>query len=93
MAQLEQSIQRVCLPTVGVDTQALAAVPLALAEEYAVIPIRIYGEQIVLAAAEESQPRAAAELPKVIRKSIRFVLAPERQIREAIASHYRCDVN
>jgi hypothetical protein len=92
-AQLEDSTQRVLLPSVGVDTQALGSVPRALAEEYEVIPIRIYGEQIVLAASEESQPRAAAELPQMVRKSMRFVLAPERQIREAIAAHYRCESN
>jgi len=92
-AQLEQSTQRVILPTVGVDTQALGALPRALAEEYAVIPIRIYGEQLVLAATDESQPRASVELPQLVRKSIRFVLAPEQQIRDAIAAHYGGEAN
>jgi hypothetical protein len=92
-AQLEQTAQRVVLPTVGVDTQALGSLPRRLAEEYSVIPIRIYGEHVVLAATDESHVRASTELPQVVRKSMRFVLAPEQQIRDAIATHYGCDTN
>ena len=91
--QLEQPTQRVLLPAVGVDTQALGAVPRALAEQYSAIPIRIYGEQLVVAVAERAQARASAELPERVRKAVRFVLAPEAQIEEAIASHYATQAN
>lgn len=92
-AQLGESAQHIILPTVGIDTQALGALSRDLAEEYAVIPIRVYGDQLVLAASEASLARASAELPQVARKSIRYVLAPESQIREAIESHYAHESN
>ncbi len=92
-AQLGESAQHVSLPAVGVDTQALGSVSRAMAEEYCVIPIRVYGDQLVLAASEASQARAAAELPQLVQKALRFVAAPERQIREAIDLHYMDDTN
>jgi hypothetical protein len=92
-AQLGQSMEEVILPAVGVDTQALSYVPRSLAEQYLVIPIRAYGDQLVLAATKASQLRAAAELPCLLHKSLRFVLAPEAQIRDAIWALYCHQVN
>lgn len=87
-AQLGESTQHVLLSSAGVDTQALGAIPRSLAEQYGVIPIRIYGDQLVLAVSESSRSRAQSELPLLVRKSVRFVLAPEGQIREAIERYY-----
>jgi hypothetical protein len=87
-AQLGQSTQHVSLAAVGIDTQALGSLPRSLAEQYGAIPIRIYGDQLVLAVAAATQALAATELPQLVSKSIRFVLAPESQIREAIAAYY-----
>lgn len=92
-AQLGDSTQRILLPAVGVDTQALGSVSRAIADEYGVIPIRVYGDQLVLAASDGSLHRAAAELPQLVRKSVRFVLAPERQILDAIEAHYSHEAN
>jgi type IV pilus assembly protein PilB len=87
-AQLGQSTQHVVLASAGVDTQALTAIPRSMAEQYDVIPIRVFEDQLVLATSEASQARARAELPLLVRKSIRFVLAPESQIRDAIDRYY-----
>jgi hypothetical protein len=92
-AQLGQSTEEVALPAVGIDTQALGYVPRSVAEEYLVIPIRAYGDQLVLATTDRSQARAALHLPALLNKAIRFVVAPEAQIREAIGSLYRHQVN
>lgn len=87
-AQLGLAPERVMLMQVGVDTQALAFVPQSLAESFPAIPIRAYGEKIVLAVTEESHHRAQSELPSLIHKDVHFVLADEREIRQAIGRHY-----
>jgi type IV pilus assembly protein PilB len=83
-AQLSGAPERVDLDAMGVDVQALAYLPRALAAEYNVVPIRASGSQLVIAAAEGSLLRATEELPRRVKMQIKFVLADARQIRSAI---------
>jgi type IV pilus assembly protein PilB len=87
-AQLSGAPERVDLDSVGVDVQALAFLPRALAEEYVVIPIRASGSQVVMAAAEGSLMRAMEELPRRVKVQVKFVLADAREIQRAIETSY-----
>ncbi|HET6251250.1 MAG TPA: hypothetical protein VFE47_26440 [Tepidisphaeraceae bacterium] len=87
-AQLSGAPERIDLSAVGVDAQALAYLPRALAVEYNVIPIRASGSQVVMAAAEGALMRAMEELPRRVKNQIKFVLADSRQIHQAIENYY-----
>jgi type IV pilus assembly protein PilB len=87
-AQLSGAPERIELDTVGIDAQALAFLPRALAVEYSVIPIRASGSQVVMAAAEGSLMRAMEELPRRVKFQLKFVLADADQIHRAIEKYY-----
>lgn len=83
------SVQAVDLPSIGIDAQATTEVPRRLARRFGVMPIRKIGQTLVLAADETTVARAAARLPAILRKSIRFVVARSGQIDAALGEYYR----
>ena len=87
-AQLAQELQRVDIREVGIDTQALAVVSYSVAREYAVLPLRALEDELIVAAAETSHVRAMKSLPEVLKRSVRFVLADDRDVMAAISSNY-----
>ncbi len=86
--QLGQALEVVDLNATGVDAQALAHVPRLVAEEFGAIPLRAFGNQLVIAVGAESLPLAQSHLSERLSKQIRFVLASEDQIRDAGKRYY-----
>lgn len=86
--QLSGAPERVELDTIGIDTQAVGHLPRELAMQYNVIPLRVCGTQMVLAAGEGSLMRAMEELPRTMKLQLKFVLADPREIRRAIELYY-----
>jgi hypothetical protein len=87
-AQLAHEPQRVDLQEVGVDTQALAAIDHAVANEYSVLPLRVMDDELIVATSESSFDRARQALPGLLKRSVRFVHSDEQAIRDAIQKHY-----
>lgn len=88
IAQLAHRTQHVDLRQIGIDTQALANVPPGIAREFAVVPVRALGNQLVLATTDDAYPRALCDLPALIEAQLRFVLCDRKQIDDALAAFY-----
>jgi hypothetical protein len=87
-AQLTHSPQPVDLHEIGVDTTALSLVPADVARTYGVVPVRAIDDQLILATTQAAHDRALAELPALLRRQLKFVIADGRDISMAIAEHY-----
>lgn len=86
--QLSSDTPTVDLNRIGVDTQAVAHVPADLAVQFRAVPLRCHGDQLVVATCERGLARASAELPGLVGKQVKFVLAEPAQLDEAIAAYY-----
>lgn len=86
--QDSDQIELVDLEQVGIDAQAVTLIPREIAMKLGVIPLRVAEEQLIVAAAESAYRHAMAALPREIPRKIRFVIAPDTQVWEAIASYY-----
>ena len=87
-SQLGQRTQVVDLSRVGIDAQAAAEVPSRIARRLRVVGVRKIGEALVVATDEAGATRAAGKLPKILRKTTHFVVAPAEQIGAALAMYY-----
>ena len=90
--QLAHHTPTVDLTRTGVDAQALAHVPPAVAREFRVVPLRCFDEQLVLATSEHALSRARAELPPLLGKHVRFALVLGDQLDAAIDAYYPASV-
>jgi len=86
--QLEGEPRRVDVRSLGIDAQATAHLPRRLARQYQVIPLRLIGDELLLAAADASAPRAMHDLPPALPLKLKFVLADADQVREALDRYY-----
>jgi type IV pilus assembly protein PilB len=86
--QLAVHTPRIDLGEFGVDSQAVDQVSREIATQYRLIPLRVFGNQIVAAISEDAPMPATSELAMRLKKEIRFVLAPAWQIDLAISAHY-----
>jgi type IV pilus assembly protein PilB len=86
--QLNRLTPEVDLQKIGIDAQAAAHLPKAVAREFCVMPIRSFGNQLVVAAARENLGRVCSELPKVVQKDVKFVVASRAAIERAIEEYY-----
>jgi hypothetical protein len=87
-AQLSSDTPCVDLTRIGIDAQAIAHVPADLAMQFRAVPLRCHEDQLVVATCPRGLPRASAELPALIGKQVKFVLADPQQLDEAIAAYY-----
>jgi len=87
-AQLAQRVEKVDLPSIGIDTQALTHLDAALAREFAAIPLRVMENQIIVAVSEPTARRASEQLPGLLTRQVQFVLADAQQIDSAIREYY-----
>jgi hypothetical protein len=86
--QLDQSPQQVNLEDFGVDAQAVEHLPAEVAIPYHIMPLRILGNQLVVAVDEAAYPHLSRVLPTVIQREVKFVLSSHRQIAEALRAYY-----
>lgn len=73
----------------GIDAQAIAALPHAIATEFGVLPLRLVGGNLILATTADRILAARLELPHRLSVTPRFVIGDEEQISRAIETCYR----
>ena len=86
--QLAESPQRIDLDRFAIDTQAVAHVSPAVVTRYHIMPLRLMGDELVIAVDEAGYSMAAKELETVLGTKVKFVLSTHRQITQAIRSYY-----
>lgn len=86
--QLAESPQRIDLDRFAIDTQAVNVLPADFAARYHVIPIRMLGEELVLAIDEAAYPDGAREILAILQRPVRFVLATHQQIGRALRRYF-----
>jgi hypothetical protein len=80
--------ERVDLNYIGVDGQAIGALPRELAVYFRAIPIRILSDLLVVAVASESVIPMLKEFLKQVRAEVRFVLADAAEVEEMVTAYY-----
>jgi hypothetical protein len=85
---IDSDPRRIDLNTFGIDTQAIGYIPHQTARQFNVIPVRVLGDFLVVAAADRSMIDQAAPLAEIAGKQVRFVLTDAQAIRRAIESYY-----
>jgi hypothetical protein len=86
--QLLSQMQKVDLEKLGVDSQAAAMIPGELARRLGAIPIRCLGQQLIVAVPNRNSDVIAAELQKITKMQLRFVVADAGQISHALSAYY-----
>jgi hypothetical protein len=86
--QNPDKIELVDLEQIGIDSQAVMRIPREIVAKYGVIPLRVSDEQLVVAACESSYRHAITALQLAVILKIKFVIAPDTQVWEAIARYY-----
>ena len=86
--QLSDQNQKVNLSQIGIDTQSIIHLPKHLASIFRAIPIRSFGDELVVAICEENLGDAVAQLPGLLGKKVKFVLADSWEIDLALKSYY-----
>ncbi len=86
--QNPDKIELVDLEQVGIDTQSVTRIPRETAMKYGVIPLRVADEQLIVAACESSYRLAISALQLAVIQKIKFVIAPDTQVWDAIARYY-----
>jgi hypothetical protein len=84
--------ERVDLNYIGVDGQAIGALPSALAFYFHAIPIRILSDLLVVAVADESVVPVLRDYLKDVRPELRFVVADAHVVDEMVAMYYETPI-
>jgi type IV pilus assembly protein PilB len=84
--------ERVDLDYIGVDAQAIPALPRELAVYFRAIPIRILSDLLVVAVADESAVPTLREFLQHVRPELRFVLADKATVEAAVEAYYDSSV-
>jgi type IV pilus assembly protein PilB len=84
----QQQAPAVDLTRIGVDAQAVGSVPTEIAHRYGVVPLRCFEDQLVVATTEPALPAARSDLPRLLGKQVKFVVAERRQLDDALAAYY-----
>lgn len=86
--QVRDSIEHVDLDHLGIDAQAVTVFPAELAHHCTAVPVRCTETHLVVATTDDAFDLAVAEVPQALHRRIRFVIAPESQVRAALAKYY-----
>jgi hypothetical protein len=81
----DQSV--VDLDVIGVDVQAVTQLPQSTANRLGVIAVRSFENELIVAS-HAATPADAEALARDLGKRVRLVRAEEKQIRDAIETHY-----
>jgi len=87
-AQLDAGPRHVDLDAFGIDAQALEHLPAKTARALGVVPLRVTGETLVVAAHADSLVTAGEVLPVILSQNIKFVIAERAQVEQALATYY-----
>jgi hypothetical protein len=86
--QIKDSIEHVDLEHLGIDAQAVASMTREQAIGFHAVPVRCTESHLVVASSDDGFDAAVAELPQVLNRRLRFVIAPAAQVEAAIAKYY-----
>ena len=87
-SQLAHRTPEIDLRSFGIDAQAATHLPARVARRFGAVAVRMTGDALVVATAEADVARAVQRLGRVLRKKVRYVIAPPDQIACAIARYY-----
>jgi hypothetical protein len=87
-AQLDAGPIQVDLGTFGIDSQALEHLPAKTARALGVVPLRLTGDTLVVAAHEGSLVVASEVLPVILSNDVKFVIAARAQVERALRTYY-----
>jgi hypothetical protein len=76
------------LDSIGIDSQAIEFVSAKEARRWHAIPVRIFGDELVIAIDQASGPRPASQVHVRPGLHVKYVLADRAQIERAIESYY-----
>jgi type IV pilus assembly protein PilB len=88
LSQLESQTQRVCIDSLGVDAQAVAQFPADLARKHDAIPVRLLGDELLLAVAHIPDAATLTEIETRINKRLKIVLADIEPLQRTIERFY-----
>jgi len=80
--------RRIDLERFGIDSQAVGCIPHETARRLNIIPVRVLGDFLIIAAADKSMIDVADSLTELTGKQVRFVLTDGAAIQRAIATYY-----
>ena len=86
--QLIEQPQQIDLDRFGIDAQAIAHVSSDVARQFRVIPVRAFGDELVVAHHDADVVDPAELLPAIGAKKVMFVTAPLDQLHRAIEQYY-----
>jgi hypothetical protein len=86
--QSSDEIQQVDLDDVGIDAQATLLIPREIAMRFGVIPLRVSEGALLVATSDVCFEEAVVALPPLVELKLKFVLAPQHQIQQALAHYY-----
>jgi hypothetical protein len=80
--------RKVDLDSIGIDAQAIEFVSADDARRWTAIPIRVFGDELVIAVDEKSDPQSRSAVRVRRGLKVKFVLADRTQIEQAIDVYY-----
>jgi hypothetical protein len=80
--------RKVDLDTIGIDSQAIGFLSANEARRCGAIPVRVFGDELVIAIDQASAERLASEIHVRPGLHVKLVLADRGQIERAIESYY-----
>jgi hypothetical protein len=88
--QQSNGTELVDLEKIGIDAQAAAMLPGAVARQHHVIPLRVAGDSMLLASANGAVHHAD-ELSALVHRRVMFVRAEMQQVERMLDRYYPCD--
>jgi type IV pilus assembly protein PilB len=85
---IDSDPRRIDLDSFGIDSQALSSIPHETAHRLNIIPVRVLGDFLIIAASDRSMLDVADSLAELTGKQVRFVLTDADAIRRAISTYY-----
>lgn len=86
--QLDAGPRLIDLDAYGIDAQAIERIPARTARALGAVPVRVFADELLVAAHEHSLTTAAEVLPIILSERIKFVLADREQIESALRTYY-----
>lgn len=91
--QIQGADVEIDLDLLGVDAQAVAYLSGDVAREFGVIPVRMFGNELVLACARRLEPQTVLQIQSQCEKNVVLARARGASIEREIARHYPIDPN